>query len=60
MLVSNLEKQSKASSNPGVEKTTYPERNEQHRDWFSTFLKYQGQNNAFVEYILTEVENGRQ
>ena len=57
---SNLGNQLKVNLNTGIEQPTYPNGEEKYLDWFSTYLKYQAQDNAFVEYIMTEVENGRQ
>ena len=57
---SNLENRLKVNLNTGIEQPTYPNGEEKYLDQFSTYLKYQAQDNAFVEYIMTEVENGRQ
>lgn len=59
MVDSNLANQSKTGSNPKVEYPTPSNREEQNRDWFSMYLKYQVQNHAFFEYLIREDENGR-
>jgi hypothetical protein len=37
-----------------------PDREEQNRDWFPAFLKYQAMCTALFEYLIMEAENGRQ
>ena len=59
MADSNLANQSKTGSNPKVEYPTLSNLEEQNKDWFSIYLKYQVQNNAFFEYLIREDENGR-
>ena len=57
---SNLENQLKVNLNGGIEWPTYPSGEEKYLDWFSMYLEYQAQDNAFFEYLIREDENGRQ
>ncbi len=57
---SNLENQLKVDSNSRVRDADNQDRKDRHQDWFYFFLKYQAQSKSFFEYIITEVENGRQ
>ena len=56
----NLENHLKVNLNTGIEWPTYPNGEEKYLDWFSMYLEYQAQDNAFFEYLIMEDENGRQ
>ena len=57
---SNLRNQLKVNLNGGIEWPTYPNGEEKYLDWFSMYLEYQAQDNAFFEYLIREDESGRQ
>ena len=57
---SNLGNQLKVNLYIGIEWPTYPRGEVKYLDWFSMYLEYQAQDNAFFEYLIREYENGRQ
>ena len=56
----NLENKLPAGDKPGDANPCNRDPGENQKDWFPLFLQFQKMDTAFFEYILTEVENGRQ
>jgi hypothetical protein len=56
----NHENKLQTGTNPVVEEHKDENWEEEHQDWFSMYLEYQAQDNAFFEYLIREDENGRQ